>query len=104
MEIKEFEIKTLPGVKFRTKRVSPIELLALTMTTDVDNYEKSVILYTVVLEHLETLMGEKWIPVKVKGRDVFMPTELESNIIAIQELSDWFVLNVIDPVFQKSSE
>ena len=100
----EFEVKSLPGVKFRTKKVSPVDLLALSMSMDLKDFESNKALLNFVLESLETMIGEKWMPVKVKGRDVFMPTSLDTNVVAISELTDYFMEHVLNPVFQSASE
>lgn len=101
--MEEFEVKSLPGTKFRTKRVSPVDLLALSMSMDLKDFDSNKNLLNFALESLEVKMGDKWMPVKMKGRDVFMPTVLETNMMAISELTDYFMEHVLSPVFQSAS-
>ena len=102
--MEEFEVKSLPGVKFRVKRTNPVDLLALSMSMDLKDFDSNKAMLNFTLESMETKVGEKWLPVKVKGRDVFMPTVLETNIVAISELTDYFMEHILTPVFQSASE
>lgn len=98
----EFEIKSLPNVKFRVKRVNPIDLLAMSMSMDLGDFKSNKTLVSFALENIETQLGDKWFPVSNRG--VLTPTALESNLIAMSELTEYFVSNVLFPVFPNASE
>ena len=100
----QFEIKSLPGVAFRPGKISPVSLLAITTQIDFDRLEQTEVLFTFALENLEVKQGESWVPVKVKGRDVYMPIDIENNFVALNELIGWFLTEVVAETFPKSSE
>lgn len=105
MQIKEFQIKSFPGPTFRTKRVSPIKLLALQTQIDLDNFNKVEALYTFVLENLEVKTNENnWMSVKTPGKDTLLPIGIEDNLTALNELIGWYAENVIQPTFTESRE
>lgn len=103
MEAQEFTIESRKE-QFRVAQISPIDLLALQMQTDLDNFEQSKILFKFALEHIEVKMGETWKPVKTQNREVYMPIGIENDYQALNELCVWFLNNVVAKVFQKSSE
>ena len=102
--MKEFEIAALPGTTFREGPCSPIDLLAISPQVDFDQFKKTKEIFTFSLEHLEVQAGENWIPVKAPGREVYMPMGLETNFAALSQLCDWYMANVILPVFPASAE
>lgn len=103
--MREFTIEALPGINFREANVSPIDLLALATQVDFNEFGKTKELFAFSLEHLEC-EGEsgKWFPVKVPGREVYMPFGLEKNFAALNELCKWYMENVVSEVFQGSAE
>ena len=104
MTSKEFSIKSLPELQFRTARISPIDLLAITTQMDIKKYEPTKALYTFALENIEVLQGEKWQPVKVSGKEIYTPTSLEDNLTALNELIAYFLEEVVMKTFTESSE
>lgn len=100
----EFTVKSLSDFTFRDMDVSPIDLLAISTQIDFDAFSKTKEIFTFALEHLEVKVGDKWFPVKTKGREVYMPMTLQKNVMAISELCQWYVENVIIPVFPQSAE
>ena len=61
MELKEFNIESLPNNKFRLAKLDPTEILALGMTTNFEEFKKTVETMNFALEHTEVQMGEnKW--------------------------------------------
>ena len=103
--MREFTIEALPGINFREASVSPIDLLALATQVDFNEFGKTKELFTFSLEHLECEgEGGKWFPVKVPGREVYMPFGLEKNFAALNELCKWYMENVVSEVFQGSAE
>ena len=104
MTLQEFKIESLPTYTFRVAKISPVDLMAITTTIDFEKFETNKTLIGFCLENAEVLMGEKWLPVKVKGRDVYQPMGIESNLIALNEIFIWMMENVIAATFTKSSE
>jgi hypothetical protein len=104
MDSQEFDVKDLPGQRFRVGRISPVDLLALTGQLDFDDFTKSKTLYAFALEHTEASVGDKWVPVKVEGREVYMPLGIDQNMTALSEICEWFFENVIKKTFTKSGE
>lgn len=103
MAYEEFIIESLPDHAFRVAKISPVDLLAITQTIDFDRFEANQTLVRFCLENVETLMGEKWLPVKVKGKDVYQPMGIESNFDALNDIFLWMMENVIAKTFTKSS-
>ena len=104
MTLQEFKIESLPNQTFRVAKISPVDLMAITSTIDFEKFETNKTLITFCLENSEVLMGEKWLPVKTKGREVYQPMGIESNLIALNEIFVWMMENVIAKTFTKSSE
>lgn len=104
MTFDEFQIKSLKDKKFRVAKISPVDLMAITQTIDFEKYESNRVLISFCLENAEVLIGEKWLPVKVKGKDIYQPMGIEGNLDALNEIFLWMVENVISKSFTKSSE
>lgn len=106
MKTQEFEIEAMKGTKFRTKYISPVDLLALGSQVDLDDFYKSQLLFTFALEHIEVLIGDnnKWFTVKTPGQEVYMPLGIEENLKALNQLSAWFIENIVIKTFTNSSE
>ena len=103
MTYEQFEIESLPGQVFRVAKISPVDLMAITQTIDFDRFEANQALIRFCLENAEVLMGEKWLPVKTKGREVYQPMGIEGNIPALNDIFLWMMQNVIAKSFTKSS-
>ena len=99
-----FSIKSMPGVEFRTKDISPVDILTIFTTSDFSDFKKTKDTFNYILENIEVKQGELWMEVKHPGREVYMPIGIENNIIALNELTGWFMENVIGNSFQESSE
>lgn len=95
----EFTIKSRPDNNFRIGTIKPTEILALSMTVDLDDYKKSQELFTFALEHTEVKMGDNWTPVKAKDREVYMPMGIEKEIISLREIIEVFLNEVIAKAF-----
>ena len=104
MTYEQFKIDSYPDQQFRVAKISPVDLMAITQTIDFDKFEANRTLINFCLENAEVLMGEKWMPVKTKGRDVYQPLGIESNFMALNEIYLWMMENVIAKTFTKSSE
>ena len=104
MKVREFTIESLPSLQFRTAAISPVDLLAITTQIDFDKYQQTKMLYTFALEHIEVKQGEKWFPVKLPGQEVYTPTSLGENLVALNEIITYFLNEVVAKTFTKSSE
>ena len=52
------------------------------------------------LEHIEVNVGDnKWIVVKQKDRNVYMPMGIEEDYKALKELIEYFIEEVLSKVF-----
>ncbi len=101
---KEFSIESKPDLKLRIGKVTVVEIASLPAIIDFDDFSKTQQLYTFIFEHVEVMFGDKWVPLKTKGREVYMPPEIETDLKALNEVIAYFMDEVTDKVFQKSSE
>lgn len=104
MAYEEFSIESRPNQRFRVAKISPVDLMAITQTIDFDRFESNQTLIRFCLENAEVLVGEKWLPVKTKGREVYQPLGIEGDLNALNEIFLWMIENVIAKTFTKSSE
>ena len=103
MTEQEFKINSRKE-SFRVGKISPVDLMAITTLIDFEKFEANKTLITFCLENTEVLVGEKWLPVKVKGREIYQPMGIESDFVALNEIFVWMMENVISKTFTKSSE
>ena len=99
----EFKVEGYDYV-FRTANMNAIEILSFRTQVNYDTFDDAMNMFNTVLEHLEVQMDNSWLPVKVKGRDVYYPAEIEENVDLIQKLCNYFTNEFIIPVFLKSDE
>ena len=97
----EFNIKTLPN-DFRIAKMNALEALAMRSVIDFDNFESTYKMLTLIIEHIEVRLDDKWLPVKEKGRDIYYPVGIEDNIYALNELVEVFLNDYFKPLFLKS--
>jgi hypothetical protein len=100
---REFTLENLPGTTFRVAAISPVDMLAISYQINLENFAmtKSTLLF--VLENVEVKIADKWLPVKVKGREVYQPLGIDKNFLALNELFMWFLTEVIANLFQQSN-
>lgn len=103
-DLRTFTIDALPNDQFREAACSPVDILALSMQVDFDQFAKTKEVLTFALEHCEVLVGDKWYPVKTAGREVYNPIGLEKNYKALNQICAWFINTVLAEVFQESAE
>lgn len=101
---KEFTIEHLKDAKFRVGKISPIDLLAISYQIDLENFKMTKTLLTFVVENVETLIGETWLPVKVKDKEIYQPIGIDKNLPALNDIFIYMTTNVISKVFQPSNE
>lgn len=97
----EFKIKSL-GNDFRIKKMNALEALALRNVIDFDDFETTLKMLNVIVEHIEVKCEDTWLPVKETGRDVFFPVGIEDNMLALNELVNVFLNDYFKPLFRKS--
>lgn len=102
--MKEFTLDCKPDLQFRFKNIKPTELLALQMTINFNDFEKTTKLFEFILENTEVLIAQTWLNVKEKGRDVYLPVGIENELNVLMDISTKFLTDVVKPVFQKSRE
>ena len=100
----EFKIKSRPELEFRVGKISAIDMLALQIQTNFEDMKQTKEVFTFILEHIEVKLLEKWVNVKVQGREIYMPENLEEDLRALQELYTYFLVNILKPLFVKSEE
>lgn len=103
MDKNEFTIESRSET-FRFAKLNAIDLLAFSSIVDFDNIEKMKAVYTFILEHIEVKIDNKWYVVKETGKNVYMPFDLENDVIALQQLTKIFFNDKLMPVFTKSNE
>lgn len=101
---KEFKIESKPKTEFRIAKISPVDLLAIATQINFDKFEQTQTVFKFALESIEAKVGEAWLPVKYKDRDVYSPSGIEDEFIPLNELVTYFMVEVIGKTFQKSSE
>lgn len=103
MDQKEFKLESREE-QFRVGKISPIDLLAISTQIDFESFKMTKTLMTFCIENVEVKMGEKWVPVKVKDKEIYSPRDIANDFIALNELFMWMMENVVTAVFPKSSE
>ena len=105
MTVKEFTIQSLSN-HFRVKKMNAIELLALRAQIDFDDYKKTEKLYELILNNIEVEFNGQWLPIREErqnGQADYYPVGIEDDADAISELIQYFLKEVLMPVFMKSN-
>ena len=89
---------------FRIKKMNAIELLGIRSQIDFNNLDSAIEFFKIALEHIEVKIGNDWVPVKMKNREVYLPDGLENDVMAVNELTNYITKEFLMPVFLKSSE
>lgn len=103
LENKEFKIEGY-DFTFRIKTMNAIEAFAIQSQFDFRDLKRATNLINVVLEHIEIKVKDQWLPVKMEGRNVFVPESIESDVHLLRELMNFFSDKYLDGLFQKSDE
>lgn len=101
MEQQNFKIKSR-NEEFRIAKISPVELLALQTQIDFNSLNQTTTTFNFILEHIEVKLVDQWI--KVKNNNIYMPVDLEQDLMALQELVLYFLSDYLAPLFKKSNE
>lgn len=103
MEQLEFKISAMPEHTFRVKKINAEEINAIATAMDLGDIQKNLMVNDYVLRKLEVNIKDTWVQVK-KNKNEYLPGSLEDNAIAVKELVEYFLENVVFKAFQKSSE
>lgn len=103
MKLQEFKITNDDNL-YRIGKISPVELLASSTLIGAEDLKMTVDLFKFALEHTEVKLGEKWLPVKAKDAEVYLPNGIEDNILALNEIASYIFKEAIIKSFTKSNE
>ncbi len=104
MEQTEFKIESRKDQIFRVAKISPIDILAISTQIDFENFKMTKTLMQFCIENVEVKMGEKWLPVKMKDKEIYQPKDIVNDFVALNEIFIYMMENVVTAVFPKSSE
>jgi hypothetical protein len=88
---------------FKFDKVSPVKLSAIMMSLDLDDPTKSEALITLAVESCKVKINDKWAPVKMPGKEVYMPFGIENDIEAFLGIAKEFLDQKVTNSFTKSS-
>ena len=103
LENKEFTIEGY-DFTFRIMDMNAIEAFAIQSQFDFSTFDNAKKLINVVLEHIEVKAGEKWLPVKMKDKAVYVPDKIENDIKLVKSLMSYFSDKYLEGLFQQSDE
>lgn len=115
MEQKTFT--TTKNLTVRVKETPALEMMAICDAavslfntdgkfnlTSSSNIDALRAFYTVASEHIEVKVGDQWLPLKEKDRDVWWPAEIASDFKHLREIMMWFLSDVAIDTFISSNE
>jgi hypothetical protein len=104
--MKENETFNIEGRKelFRVGKISTVEILAIQTQINFNSLYQTETLFNFILEHIEVSLNNMWVSLKEKGREVYMPLDIQNDYIALQQLCIYFIKDYLQPLFKKSEE
>lgn len=104
--MKENETFNIEGRKelFRIGKISTVEILAIQTQINFNSLSQTETLFNFILEHIEVSLNNMWVTLKEKGREVYMPLDIQNDYIALQQLCIYFIKDYLQPLFKKSEE
>lgn len=104
--MKENETFNIEGRKelFRVGKISTVEILAIQTQINFNSLCQTETLFNFILEHIEVSLNNMWVTLKEKGREVYMPLDIQNDYIALQQLCIYFIKDYLQPLFKKSEE
>ena len=99
-----FKSKSRKDLEFRVGNISSIEMLTLQTQINFKSMTQTETVFSFILEHVEVNINGIWTTVKEKGRDIYIPFDLENDLMALQEIVVYFLNDVLKPIFKKSKE
>lgn len=101
----EFTIEKRPDLQFRTREGTAIEMLALQVLINFNDFGKTKDLFSFVLEHIDVKVVDSWLPVKdSKADNVYYPVGIEKELNVLTDLVAYYIKNVIEPLFPRSNK
>ena len=104
--MKENETFNIEGRKelFRVGKISTVEILAIQTQINFNSLYQTETLFNFILEHVEVSLNNMWVTLKEKGREVYMPLDIQNDYVALQQLCIYFIKDYLQPLFKKSEE
>lgn len=104
--MKENETFNIEGRKelFRVGKISTVEILAIQTQINFNSLSQTETLFNFILEHIEVSLNNMWVTLKEKGREVYMPLDIQNDYVALQQLCIYFIKDYLQPLFRKSEE
>lgn len=104
--MKENETFNIEGRKelFRVGKISTVEILAIQTQINFNSLYQTETLFNFILEHIEVSLNNMWVSLKEKGREVYMPLDIQNDYSALQQLCIYFIKDYLQPLFRKSEE
>lgn len=104
--MKENETFNIEGRKelFRVGKISTVEILAIQTQINFNSLYQTETLFNFILEHIEVSLNNMWVTLKEKGREVYMPLDIQNDYVALQQLCIYFIKDYLQPLFKKSEE
>ena len=104
--MKENETFNIEGRKevFRVGKISTVEILAIQTQINFNSLYQTETLFNFILEHIEVSLNNMWVSLKEKGREVYMPLDIQNDYPALQQLCIYFIKDYLQPLFRKSEE
>ena len=88
--------------EFRIRKMNAIEVISFRSLMDFKTLDGVSSFFKTVLENIEVKIGDEWLPVKEKNREVYYPNGIENDIKAIDKLLNYFQ-GYLGEVFTQSS-
>lgn len=88
--------------EFRIRKMNAIEVISFRSLMDFKTLDGVSSFFKTVLENIEVKIGDEWLPVKEKNREVYYPNGIENDIKAIDKLLNYFQ-SYLGEVFTQSS-
>lgn len=88
--------------EFRVRQMNAIEIISFRSLMDFSSLDGVSSFFKTILENIEVKVGDKWLPVKEKNREVYYPNGIENDIKVIDKLLNYFK-SYLGEVFTQSS-
>ena len=98
----QFTIKSRPNLQLRVGKLSMVELLAISNTMDLNDIQMTIKSMNFIFEHIEVELNAEWQPLKEHNADVYWPQDIQNDAIALQEIFNYFLSNVLRKTFLQS--
>ena len=99
--MKENETFNIEGRKelFRVGKISTVEILAIQTQINFNSLSQTETLFNFILEHIEVSLNNMWVTLKEKGREVYMPLDIQNDYVALQQLCIYFIKDYLQCTF-----